>query len=40
VAIATDGTLLLNMHAATDADDVRAAVAEAIKTGRPIFVGV
>lgn len=40
VAIATDGSLVINIHMATDADTPDAALVEALKTGRPIFVGV
>lgn len=40
VAVATDGTLLLNVHMTTDADTPDAALDEAIKTGRSLFIGV
>lgn len=38
--VASDGTLILNMYATTDAADAQSALAEALKTGRPITIGV
>jgi NAD(P)H-nitrite reductase large subunit len=38
--VASDGTLLLNIHATTDADDAQSALAEALRTKRAIVIGV
>jgi hypothetical protein len=38
--VASDGTLLLNIHATTDADDAQSALVEALRMKRPIVVGV
>jgi hydrogenase maturation factor len=38
--VASDGTLVINVHATTDADDAESALAEALKTNRAVVIAV